>query len=374
MRQPPFRPRSQFADAAREYRRETERTPPPLPIRWETTADHPNGSRPPIQVVEGQQSKATVELTCASTLKAEPVDWLWRGWLARGKLHILGGQPGAGKTTLAMLMASTATIGGRWPDGSHSPRGNVIIWSGEDDPADTLLPRLVASGADVERVFFVGDVAQGEERRPFDPAKDMEPLREAIEKAGGCVLIVVDPIVSAVAGDSHKNADTRRALQPLVDLAASVDAALLGITHLSKGTSGREPIERITGSIAFGALARVVMIAAKEGETEDGTPPRRFLARAKSNIGPDEGGFAYELRQEPMPGDDRIIASIAVFGEAIEGTARDMLAAAEAESSEDKGAFGEAEDFLKEQLADGPVPTTELKAAATAHAIALANS
>ena len=78
--------------------------------------------------------------------------------------------------------------------------------------------------------------------------------------------------------------------------------------------------------------------------------------------------------KEPMPGDDRIIASIAVFGEAIEGTARDMLAAAEAEPSEDKGAFGEAEDFLKEQLADGPVPTTELKAAATAHAIELADS
>jgi putative DNA primase/helicase len=369
MRQPPFRPRSQFADAAREYRHENERTPPPLPPRWEIAVDRPNGSRPPIQVVEGQQSKTTVELTSASTLKAEPVDWLWPGWLARGKLHINAGQPGAGKTTLAMAMAAIVSRGGRWPDGSHSPLGNVIIWSGEDDPADTLLPRLVASGADVERVLFVGDVAQGEERRPFDPAKDMEPLREAIVKAGGCVLIVVDPIVSAVAGDSHKNADTRRALQPLVDLAASVDAALLGITHLSKGTSGREPIERITGSIAFGALARVVMIAGKEGEKEDGTPPRRFLARAKSNIGPDEGGFAYELQQGPMPGDDRIIASIAAFGEAIEGTARDMLAAAEAESSDDKGAFGEAEDFLQEQLAHGPVPTTELKGAATAHAI-----
>lgn len=364
MRSPPFRPRPQFSDAAREFRREADRSPPPLPMRW-------NGAdeRPPIQVAEGQPSRAAVELTCASTLTAEPVNWLWPGWLARGKMHVVGGQPGAGKTTLAMVMAATVTTGGRWPDGSHSPIGSVVIWSGEDDPADTLLPRLVGSGADVKRVFFVGAVAQGSERRPFDPAKDMEPLREAIEKIGGCVLLIVDPIVSAVAGDSHKNADTRRALQPLVDLAASVNAALLGITHLSKGTSGREPIERITGSIAFGALARVVMIAGKEGEAEDGTPPRRFLARAKSNIGPDEGGFAYELRQEPMPGDDRIIASIAVFGEAIEGTARDMLAAAEAEpSSEDKGAFGEAEDFLRDQLAEGPVATTELKAATTAHA------
>ena len=104
--------------------------------------------------------------------------------------------------------------------------------------------------------------------------------------------------MNAVAGDSHKNTETRRALQPLVELAASANAALLGITHFSKGTAGREPIERITGSIAFGALARVVMVAGKEAEKEDDdTPPRRFLARAKSNIGPDEGGFAYELQQ-----------------------------------------------------------------------------
>ncbi|MGD9542473.1 AAA family ATPase [Methylocystis sp.] len=376
MRQPPFRPRSQFGEASREYRREAERRPPPLPpARWRDTPQEPVGAYvpppgEPIRVANGASQRPAVELTCASTLRPEPVNWLWPGWLARGKMHIIGGQPGTGKTTLAMRMAATTTIGGRWPDGSHSPLGNVVIWSGEDDPADTLLPRLVASGADVERVFFVGDVAQGEERRPFDPAKDMEPLREAIAKTGGCKLLIVDPVVSAVAADSHKNADTRRALQPLVDLAASVNAALLGITHLNKGTSGREPIERITGSIAFGALARVVMIAAKEGWTEDGTPPRRFLARAKSNIRPDEGGFAYELLQEPMPGNDRIIASIAIFGEAIEGTARDMLAAAEAEPSEDNGALGEAEDFLKKQLAEGPVQTTELKAAATAHAIA----
>ncbi|WGJ13746.1 hypothetical protein QEV83_13785 [Methylocapsa sp. D3K7] len=138
-----------------------------------------------------------------------------------------------------------------------------------------------------------------------------------------------------MAGDSHKNGETRRSLQPLVDLASDVKATLLGVTHFSKGTSGREPIERITGSIAFAALARVVMVAAKEPAAEDGTAGRRILARAKSNIGPDEGGFAYSLELVPMPGDATIEASVAVWGERIDGTARDMLAVAE--SSDDGG-------------------------------------
>jgi putative DNA primase/helicase len=140
--------------------------------------------------------------------------------------------------------------------------------------------------------------------------------------------------------------------------------ALLGVTHFSKGTSGREPIERITGSIAFGALARVVMVAAKEPEAEDGTAGRRILARAKSNIGPDEGGFAYSLELVPMPGNATIEASVAVWGERIDGTARDMLAVAE--TSDDDGeahAFNEARDFLLDFLMAGPKPAKECKAA-----------
>jgi putative DNA primase/helicase len=203
------------------------------------------------------------------------------------------------------------------------------------------------------------------ERRPFDPAKDIGPLKQAIEAAGGAVLLVVDPIVSAVAGDSHKNSETRRSLQPLVDLASGVGAALLGVTHFSKGTSGREPIERITGSVAFGALARVVMVAAKEPDTEDGTAGRRILARAKSNIGPDEGGFAYCLELVPMPGRDDIEASVAVWGERINGTARDMLAVAES-SDDDGGAtvFNEAKDFLLDFLMDGPKPAKVVQSGA----------
>jgi RecA-family ATPase len=135
-------------------------------------------------------------------------------------------------------------------------------------------------------VFFVTGVQEGKETRAFDPAKDMLALRAAIAAIKNVRLIIVDPIVSAVQGDSHKNAETRRGLAPLVELASHIGAALIGITHFSKGTSGREPIERITGSLAFGALARVVLIAAKESDGEDGGEGRRIFARLNPTSAP----------------------------------------------------------------------------------------
>jgi putative DNA primase/helicase len=237
---------------------------------------------------------AVVELVNAANIKPEPIDWLWPGWLARGKMHILAGRPGCGKTTLALALAATATVAGRWPDGTRCPQaGDVVVWSGEDDPADTLVPRLLAAGADLRRVHFVGDVKGANGARQFDPSCDVRLLLTALERIKPA-LLAVDPIVSAVAADSHKNGEVRRALQPLVDLAARVGCALLGVTHLSKGTAGRDPSERVTGSIAFSALARVVLLAAKRENPEPGEAPR-LLVRAKSNIGDDSGGVGYDL-------------------------------------------------------------------------------
>ena len=174
-------------------------------------------------------------------LTPQPIAWLWQGWLAQGKLHILAGSPGQGKTTIAVTLAATITQGGRFPDGTRCEAGNVLIWSGEDDPADTLLPRMIATGADRARVFFVNGARIGGEVVPFDPARDMLELLAAVDSIGGCSLLVVDPVVSAVAGDSHKNGEVCRALQPLVDLAAATGAAVLGISHFSKAGQGGRP-------------------------------------------------------------------------------------------------------------------------------------
>lgn len=298
-----------------------------------------------------------VTLTCAASLKPEPVKWLWHGWLARGKLHIIAGAPGTGKTTVAMAIAATLSTAGRWPDGAHCEPGDVVIWSGEDDPADTLLPRLIAAGADPRRVHFVDSVTEAEGKRPFSPAADLDLLSETMDRLEQRpALLIVDPVVSAVAGDSHKNAEVRRALQPLVDLASRHGCAVLGVTHFTKGTQGRDPVERVTGSLGFGALARVVMATAKRPEDEGGG---RMLARAKNNLGPDDGGFVYDFDvTEPLPG---IEATRVLWGNALEGSARELLASAETETDpEERSELDEAKDFLLDSLAAGPIASKEI--------------
>lgn len=309
-----------------------------------------------------------VVLKCAADLTPSPVRWLWQYWLALGKLHILAGAPGQGKTTLALAMAATVTMGGRWPDGSIATAGNVLIWSGEDDPADTLLPRLMASGAYRAKCFFIEGARRDGEVVPFDPARDLGQLLAAIEKIGGIKLLVIDPVVSAVAGDSHKNTEVRRALQPLVDLATACDCAVLGITHFAKGGQGTDPTQRVVGSVAFSAVARVVMVAAKV-KGDDEIKDARILARTKSNIGPDGGGFHYFLEQsEPLPG---IQASHIAWGKAVDGTARELLTDPE-DSDEGEGessAKDEAAEFLRELLKDGSAPSKHVEAEAKAAGI-----
>jgi putative DNA primase/helicase len=285
-----------------------------------------------------------VLLTCGSDLKPQAVRWLWQYWLALGKFHILAGAPGQGKTTIAMAVAAIITIGGRWPDGSRCEPGNILVWSGEDDASDTLLPRLLAAGADPKRCYFITGTRVNGESVPFDPARDLGQLEAVIQKIGGIRLLIVDPVVSAVTGDSHKNTEVRRALQPLVDLAARCDCAVLGITHFSKGGQGTDPAQRVLGSVAFSAVARVVLVAARVKSSEEGEETR-ILARSKSNIGPDNGGFEYRLEQtQPIPG---IEASRIAWGRAVEGTARELLTDPDEQQQDDSG---DAVDLLRGEL------------------------
>lgn len=298
----------------------------------------------------------TVKLRCGANIKAKPITWLWDGWLPAGKLTILAGAAGTGKTTLTLGLAATLTSGGRWPDGTPCrQRGNVLIWSSEDAADDTLVPRLIASGADMSRCHFIEGITENGQSVPFDPAQDILDLYRAVDRIGGVSLLIIDPIVSAVAGDMHKANDVRRSLQAVVDFAEANQCAVVGITHFAKNGAGKSPQDRVIGSQAFGALARMVLVAAKE---EDGT--RRVLARAKSNIAPDDGGVSYSLDLTEIGGD--IQTTRVVWEGVIEGTAREILGEVEHDESEDGSDKADAEQFLRGLLSDGPVPTKQIKA------------
>lgn len=292
-----------------------------------------------------------VNLIPASSINPEPISWIWNGYLAAGKLHILAGVPGTGKTTIALDFAATISLGRAWPDGSSCIVGNILIWSGEDDPKDTLVPRLIAMGADRNNIHFVGEVkGQDTEPRPFNPATDVPDLLKKANEIGNIKLIIVDPIIHAVTGDSHKNGDVRNSLKPLVELATQLNAAILGITHFTKGTQGKEPLDRVTGSLAFGAVARIVLVTAKDATSS--SESRSLLARAKSNIGLFGGGFYYRIVEANLPNFAGIITSKIVWLEEALGSAQELLCQPDDHLNE-LSTLQEAQEYLTSILTDG---------------------
>ncbi|MFM0058696.1 AAA family ATPase [Paraburkholderia phytofirmans] len=352
-----------------------------------STALNPNGATAAVLIeqartaldrirVEGadapdtrKRTRASVILSRASDIAPEAIYWLWQNWVPAGKLSILAGQPGCGKTTIALSIAATVSRGGDWPDGTKcaEPR-NVLIWTGEDGLADTLVPRLHAAGADCTRIWFVESV-EGEDGKllPFDPSRDVPILSEKIQEMGGAGLLIVDPIISVVNGDGHKSIDVRKSLQPLLDLGAAHDCAIFGITHFSKGSKASAPIDRILGSQAFGAAARMILIAGKD-ESSD----RRILAKSKCNIAVESGAFEYTI--EVVDGDG-IPSSRVAWGEPVEGSARDILREIEADDVDGEddaqvraSKFERVRCMLYEWLRPF-MSTKEMKAAAAAEGI-----
>ncbi len=310
---------------------------------------------PDVALVSKPIAKRSVSLLQGSEIEETPITWLWDGYLPQGKLTLLAGAGGTGKSTLAFSITSTITTAGRWPDGTHcNQAGNVLIWSSEDDPADTIKPRLMAVNADPSRYGVIqGTIDENGIRDAFDAGRDMDSLRDAVKGVGGIRLLIIDPIVTAVTGDMHKANDVRRSLQAIVDFAAEMNCAVLGITHFAKGTAGKNSAERVIGSQAFAALARMVLVAAKEEESD-----RRVFTRAKSNNSVDSGGFSYTI--EAIPLHRGIIATRVVWGEALEGSSRSILAEVEGEETDETSQMSKAQSFLIDALKHGPVPSKEL--------------
>jgi len=192
-----------------------------------------------------------------------------------GKVTMLAGHPGLGKSQLALAIVSIVTTGGRFPvNGARAECGSAVILSAEDDAEDTIRPRLDAVGADLARCRVVGAVHDRDDTgrdhmRGFSVVDDMPRLATALAEIGDAVLVIVDPITAYLgATDSHRNAEVRSALTPLTHLAVEHRVAVLAISHLRKSLEG-EAIPRVSGSLAFVAAARAAYVVTRDPANEN---------------------------------------------------------------------------------------------------------
>ena len=282
---------------------------------------------------------------CMADVKSEPISWLWPGRIALGKLTLIAGDPGLGKSLLTATMAATVSKGYVWPlEDTASPIGSVVLLSAEDDPADTIKPRLDAAEADSNRIHVVRairgvDIDSKPNERTFSLKRDLPILEELLRSLLDCKLIVIDPISAYLEGaDSHNNTDIRGLLAPLAKLASDHHVAIVLVQHLNK-SSGGSAMYRPTGSVAFIAAARAAYIVTKDQQN----PNRRLVMPVKNNLAKDNTGLAYSVIEAENG------APVLVWEkEAVTMTADEALAPSD--SSEEKTDTDWAIDFLEDEL------------------------
>lgn len=298
-----------------------------------------------------------------STVRAKPVHWLWPDRIARGKVSMIAGNPGLGKSQLTASLAAIVTMGGQWPvDRTRCERGSVLLLSAEDELADTIVPRLQVAGADLGRIEAIeemrGITADGERRREVSLIDDLAHLEDKAHAMGDCALVVIDPISSFLGSgrvDSHNNSDVRGVMHGLQRFAERTQAAVVCVSHLSKGKQS-QALMAVMGSLGFVAAARAAFGVFAD-ESEDG---RRMFLPLKNNLGDDSTGFAFRIESKTT--DEGIPSScIAWEAEHVTKSADEIY---QQEPSGDTTATGEAEQFLTDILADGPMPAKEIKAQA----------
>ena len=252
----------------------------------------------------GEKRDGELVVVKASELEEKPLEWLWPGYLPAGVLTLLASPPKCGKSTLTMSIAARITGGTLWPCGpdlpsqakSHAPIGDVLVIAYEDDLERTVVPRLIAAGANMDRVHFLRGIRRKRGKRDALFAIDLgEHFDEiaALVRRLGIKLVIVDPVMSGFGGDRDTNADNevRAVLGPFVPLAEETRAAILLVTHTNKRGEGSS-MDSAIGSRAFTGICRMLLALAR---FNDGTE-RRVLAQIGANLGAPRPGLVFEIK------------------------------------------------------------------------------
>jgi hypothetical protein len=303
-----------------------------------------------------------ITLTPASAISIGAVRHLWHPYVSTGSFGLLGGREGIGKSAVTFTVVAGVTRG-TLPGAYFGQPSSVIVVAGEDSWSHTIVPRLIAAGADLSKVFRVDVTTATGGADSLCLPLDISALAAAIVDAGA-VLVVLDPLLSRLDGalDSHKDADVRRALEPLSALADSTGACVLGLIHVNKSTSA-DPLSMLMASRAFAAVARWVLFAM--ADPADDT--HRLLGLVKNNLGPcDLPTLRYRVVGHHVgkaeTGEDVWTGKLEWLGETATAI-RDAVA--QTTQDGDRTATSEATDWLADYLAaaGGAADSAEAKKA-----------
>lgn len=258
-------------------------------------------------------------IRCLDDIQEKSIEWLWKNWLPLGQLTMLAGAGGCGKTNLMMSLAAAITIGGKFPDGTDCEKsGKVVIYSTEDCAADTLKPRLMSYNADSSKVQIIDGVRINGSAHQFS-IDNIDLLNGYARNNPDLRLLIIDPIVTLIAGDINKATDVRNTLDRLRRFAEDYNCAVVCITHFAKNKAGTPVVERVLGSQAFSAQVRMVWCAVK-AEKEDIC----YLSRIKmNNIKNDHINMKYKIESEVVG--DNIQTSKTIWLEPEQGYIGDIF-------------------------------------------------
>jgi putative DNA primase/helicase len=306
----------------------------------------------------------SIIMTRVSDITPEKIEWLWPGIIASGRVTGIVGLPGIGKSQLVLDVAARVSTGRDWPGGaSNGKPGQVIILSAEDNPSDTIVPRLIAAGADLDRIHIVMAVKDSDGvERTFNLAVDLDRLEKEYDLRQ-VRLLEIDP-VSAYLGsiegkriNRNHGGDVRAIQDRLAMFAAKHELAVVAVSHLNK-SSGSRAITRIMGSLEWVAAPRAVFLVTEEANTD-----RRLLLPLKNNLARDRNGYGFRI-EEKIVGEGIETSHLVWELELVAITAEEALAAASGVSKK-LPALTDAEDFLRVLLGAGPIPAKDVRREAT---------
>ncbi|GAB6186681.1 AAA family ATPase [Thermopirellula anaerolimosa] len=281
---------------------------------------------------------------------ATPVEWLWPKRIPLGRLTLLVGKPGQGKSFLTCDLAARVTTGTPWPDGSPCQKGSVLILTMEDDPADTIRPRLDAMHADVARVRVLKGMvrrdADGSRRERGLTLADLAVIEKALDDVPDCRLLIIDPVGDflGLRVDSHRDNEVRSVLAPLGEMARRRKVAVLVVVHRRKSTGDGGADEAVMGSRGFTGIARSVWHVSRDADDKQ----RRLFLAGKQNLSEESPGLAFRIVGEPPRVEwDREPVNMTA-DEALERERQASRPGPEADAQED------AKAFLLAALSGGP--------------------